>query len=700
MTVATLLNRVSYAGNGVTTVFSFPNRFLADADIVVALVVDATSVVTPQVLTTHYTLTGAGEAAGGDATMLVAPPTGTTLVIYRDPALTQPIDLVNGDPLNVETGVERAFDRSTLQIQRLRDIFDGTIRLPDVETGPMVLPAVTQRANTILGFDSLGNPFAAVGGAAPVTAVMATVLDDATAGAAIETLRAALVAKTSLAPDDEILLRDTAAATGKRAALRDFVRYEAVRQTVVRGAIDTNGASAFLSAGTGLAVNLAATATPLIATFAAGEDALGPINYRAVISADAADYWADLPGDVISFLFLDRDATTGAITPHATTMRPKWGRVFDARDISQLNFLGANGSTVFTDQYGGLWAAVGNAQINNNKLLCDGTGDGIENLALPLMLDGSNTVEADVVFNVLPTAGNSATVVSAFNAGGFGLLLTLTNTAGTLRATVSASSNGSSNDIAAASGGTKTSWATATKYHFSVVRDKLNNALNIFVDGVLDISVFMLSSANICAFGTVRLGLHAAAASPLAGTIDNFRVSPCARYPNGVTFTPPAAGFTPDAEWFDTTEHRFKYGSPTSWEYKQRLCVGECSTVTGSVFTTSEYALKGTFVSSLTTIPASGTQQSFSHKLGVSDAYSLTLKIVCQVAEKGYSIGDTVYLHTAGDAATGAIAIAGIGRVSATCTFLTGIPIVNRGAATFSNITPASWKYELTAVRR
>ena len=87
MTVATLNNRVSYAGNGVTTVFSFPNRFLADADIVVQTVVIATGVVTLQVLATNYTLTGAGGAAGGNVTMLAAPATGVTVVIHRDPAL-------------------------------------------------------------------------------------------------------------------------------------------------------------------------------------------------------------------------------------------------------------------------------------------------------------------------------------------------------------------------------------------------------------------------------------------------------------------------------------------------------------------------------------------------------------------------------------------------------------------------------------
>lgn len=196
MTVSTLNNRVSYAGNGTTTVFSFPNRFLADTDLVVLEVNDTTGVETSKTLTTHYTVTGAGDAAGGSVTMLTAPATGVTLVIYRDPALTQPIDLVNGDPLDVDTGIERGFDRSTLQIQRVRDLIDRSLRLPEGDTGfvaaDMELPAKVDRASLLLGFDADGKPMASAGtGGAATSAFMATVLDDTTSAAALGTLGAA-----------------------------------------------------------------------------------------------------------------------------------------------------------------------------------------------------------------------------------------------------------------------------------------------------------------------------------------------------------------------------------------------------------------------------------------------------------------------------------------------------------------------------
>lgn len=195
MTVSTLNNRVSYAGNGVTTEFSFPNRFLADADLVVLEVNDTTGAETPKTLTTHYTVTGAGDAAGGTITMLVAPATGVTLVAYRDPALTQPIDLVNGDPLDVDAGIERGFDRSTLQIQRVRDLIDRTMRLPEGDTGftaaDMELPAKVDRASKLLAFDADGKPLASAGTGGTATSVfMATVVDDLTSNAALTTLTA------------------------------------------------------------------------------------------------------------------------------------------------------------------------------------------------------------------------------------------------------------------------------------------------------------------------------------------------------------------------------------------------------------------------------------------------------------------------------------------------------------------------------
>jgi hypothetical protein len=64
MSLSSTTNRISYSGNGSTTAFSFPYYFLEAGDLKVVLVSSA-GAETVQTLTTHYTVTGAGVAAGG-----------------------------------------------------------------------------------------------------------------------------------------------------------------------------------------------------------------------------------------------------------------------------------------------------------------------------------------------------------------------------------------------------------------------------------------------------------------------------------------------------------------------------------------------------------------------------------------------------------------------------------------------------------
>jgi hypothetical protein len=180
MTVNSTTNRVVYTGNGVTTALSFPYYFLADADLVVVDRVTATGVETTKALTTDYTITGAGDPAGGTVTMLVAPATGHKTIIYRDPAATQGLDLVENDPLPAED-VEEAFDRAAMVAQRLKDRVDRAVRLSDGfnATFDPTLPALPT-ADTTLAFNSTGTGFV-VG---PTTAAISSAATNAAAAAA------------------------------------------------------------------------------------------------------------------------------------------------------------------------------------------------------------------------------------------------------------------------------------------------------------------------------------------------------------------------------------------------------------------------------------------------------------------------------------------------------------------------------------
>lgn len=150
MTISSTTNRVSYTGNGVTTAFSFPYKFLEDAD----LIVYEDSVV--QVITTDYTITGAGDDNGGTITFVAAPANGLEVVIVRDPAITQGLDLVENDSLPAES-VENAFDKLTMIAQRLDDRIDRSFVLSDAAIAAADLTIPVPVADEVLKWNAAGN---------------------------------------------------------------------------------------------------------------------------------------------------------------------------------------------------------------------------------------------------------------------------------------------------------------------------------------------------------------------------------------------------------------------------------------------------------------------------------------------------------------------------------------------------------------
>lgn len=719
MTVATLNNRVSYAGNGTTTVFSFPNRFLADADLVVYSVVTATGVSTLKTLTTHYTVSGAGGAAGGSVTMLTAPATGTTLVIYRDPALTQPIDLVNGDPLNVETGIETSFDRATLQIQRLRDITDRSMRLNDADTSGADPELPVPVASALLGWDNTGtiieNKLPAAVGLTVVSPFVATLLDDTTAGAFTETFRGGLTAETAVADTDEVILRDTSATTGKRMAVSDLIksvldvsrlytaakteqaptnyaatsgtdtytaalspaptayatgveyaikitnaptvvaptlnlnalgaktikmpgggslatgaipaghqavfRYdgtdmillnpvstrgaEPVRNTVVAGAVDSKFQANFLSAGSGLAVNLAATATPVVYTFYASNDESGEVNHRYKIAADVTAQWSSLTANATNYLYVERNTSTGALAYGATLIPPAVGVTYLRSEYAGyrtlLHFDGANTSTTFTDEnLLTTWTASGNAQLSTTgpkfgsaSGLFDGAGDYITSSfaggAFGGTYDGVKGMSLDV-WAKRTTAGGLRTVCDT---AGFGIKIQFT-AANTVALYLS--SNNSAYDIANGTTGGSVA-ATASFYHVRLQWD--GTTYKVYLDGAEIISV--ASTAAAFSQATLFVGAANAGTQTWLGNIDELRFESGLPQTLG-TFTAPTAAWTVlqknGENWI--TPHDFRTyvwdeAGATWGTYKSRVFVGECVAGAASISSAITYALNGRY---------------------------------------------------------------------------------------------------------
>jgi len=92
-----------------------------------------------------------------------------------------------------------------------------------------------------------------------------------------------------------------------------------VRQTVLQSSIDSNGFPNFISAGTGLVANIAATSINVILTAASGANLYGQVDRVGIIRADTT-----IPGltnTATNYLYADIDAA-GAVTLGATTTAP------------------------------------------------------------------------------------------------------------------------------------------------------------------------------------------------------------------------------------------------------------------------------------------------------------------------------------------------------------------------------------------
>jgi hypothetical protein len=146
--------------------------------------------------------------------MLTAPATGETLIIYNDPATTQGVDLVQNQSFPADTA-DRAWDRLTLLVQRLREIMTQSVRqTPGAPTAfdPTLPAVVTPYQMLAVNGDGTGwDPDA------PTTDDLVDLADSVAAAAASE---AAAAASASAASDsaDAAAASEAAAAASASAA--------------------------------------------------------------------------------------------------------------------------------------------------------------------------------------------------------------------------------------------------------------------------------------------------------------------------------------------------------------------------------------------------------------------------------------------------------------------------------------------------
>ena len=158
MTISSTTVRNSYNGDGSTATFSYTFKIFANSDLQV-IIRSSNGTETTKTLTTHYTVTGAGNSGGGSVTFTTGniPTSGQTVVIRRNLPQTQSIDYIANDPFPAESH-EEGLDRAMMAVQQLQEEVTRSLKLSKTNTmtNTEFTVGASDRANKVLSFDSTG----------------------------------------------------------------------------------------------------------------------------------------------------------------------------------------------------------------------------------------------------------------------------------------------------------------------------------------------------------------------------------------------------------------------------------------------------------------------------------------------------------------------------------------------------------------
>jgi hypothetical protein len=155
MAVSVTVTSSQYAGNGSSSTPYATGFAFQSSDWLRVYLTDAAGVNTLLTLGTHYTVTGAGNPAGGNVTTVAAYASTSKITIARVTPGTQLLDLEYADRLPSQL-VEDALDKLTFALQELQNRKALTFPAAEPAGNDTELPAAAARANCVFGFDETG----------------------------------------------------------------------------------------------------------------------------------------------------------------------------------------------------------------------------------------------------------------------------------------------------------------------------------------------------------------------------------------------------------------------------------------------------------------------------------------------------------------------------------------------------------------
>lgn len=139
----------SSIANGLTVVFPYTFRILREEHLFVEI--DGV------LITSGYSVSGVGDEGGGSITFVSPPANGGKVVRYRDMPYSRNTDYQENGDLRSQT-LDDDQDAPVMMIQQLAAADIRAIKLPIDETTDQVITAGPgERADTLIGFDAVGN---------------------------------------------------------------------------------------------------------------------------------------------------------------------------------------------------------------------------------------------------------------------------------------------------------------------------------------------------------------------------------------------------------------------------------------------------------------------------------------------------------------------------------------------------------------